>query len=156
MVASPPCYAGEGVNAYSNIYPGQVFWGGAAPTGSSSGQQTISYTLGAGPSGVYVQVSETITQGAIGWGGYSGNPTLGQDKWTWNFNNPVVGYTYTVIPSDIFMLDPSRPGGYPPLYETINFTSTFGNYLGRFNSPSPITVTVDVFTNQVTVISSST
>lgn len=149
-----PCYAGEGVNAYSNIYPGQVFWG-AAPTGSSSGQQTISYTLGAGPSGVYVQVSETITQGTIGWG-YSGNPTLGQDKWTWNFNNPVVGYTYTVIPSDIFMLDPSRPGGYSPLYETINFTSTFGNYLGCFNSPSPITVTVDVFTNQVTVISSST
>ncbi|WP_243679201.1 hypothetical protein [Vulcanisaeta distributa] len=149
-----PCYADEGVNAYSNIYPGQVFWG-AAPTGSSSSQQTISYTLSAGPSGVYVQVSETVTQGTIGWG-YSGNPSLGQDLWTWNFNNPEIGYTYVVIPSDIFMLDPSKPGGYPPLYETINFTSTFGNFLGCFNSPSPITVTVDVFTNQVTVISSST
>ncbi|WP_054852928.1 hypothetical protein [Vulcanisaeta distributa] len=150
-----PCYAGEGVNAYSNTYPpGQVFWS-AAPTGSSSSQQTISYTLSAGPSGVYVQVSETVTQGTIGWG-YSGNPSLGQDKWTWNFNNPEIGYTYVVIPSDIFMLDPSKPGGYPPLYETINFTSTFGNFLGCFNSPSPITVTVDVFTNQVTVVSSST
>ncbi|BDR92392.1 hypothetical protein [Vulcanisaeta souniana] len=68
----------------------------------------------------------------------------------------MVGYTYVVMLSDIFMLDPSRPGGYSPLYETINFTSTFGNYLGRFNGSSPITVTVDVFTNQVTVISSST
>ncbi len=51
------CYAGEGVNAYSNIYLSQVFWGGAAPTGSSSNQQAISYTLGAGPFNVYVQVS---------------------------------------------------------------------------------------------------
>ena len=149
-----PCNAGEGVNAYSNIYPGQVFWG-AAPTGSSSGQQTISYTLGASPSGVYVQVTETVTQGTIGWG-YSGNPSLGQDSWNWNFYNAVSDYTYIVIPSDIFLLDPSRPGGYPPLYETINFTSTFSNWLGCWTSPSPIIVTVDVYTNQVTVLSAST
>ena len=149
-----PCQATETINGYTSIWPGQVLFV-SAPTGASSNQVTISYEIGIGEEGVYAAVSETITQGSVNWN-YLSFPTEGQDKWTWTFNNPSTETTYTLMPADIFQLNPNLSGGYPPLYETINSTALFGNLFGCFNSPSPISVTVDVYPTSVAVISTNT
>ena len=149
-----PCQATEAVNGYTSEFPGQVLFE-SAPTGASSNQVTISYEIGIGEEGVFVAVSETITQGSVNWN-YLSFPTEGQDEWTWTFNNPSTDTTYTLVPADIFQLNPNLPGGYPPFYETINSTALFGNFLGCFNAPSTISVTVDVYPTSITVISTST
>ncbi|MFP3237162.1 MAG: hypothetical protein RXR10_06805 [Vulcanisaeta sp.] len=149
-----PCQATEAVNGYTSEFPGQVLFE-SAPTGASSNQVTISYEIGIGEEGVFVAVSETITQGSVNWN-YLSFPTEGQDEWTWTFNNPSTDTTYTLVPADIFQLNPNLPGGYPPFYETINSTALFGNFLGCFNSPSPISVTVDVYPTSVTVMGVNT
>ncbi len=148
-----PCQATEAVNGYTYKWPGQVLFD-SAPTGASSNQVTISYQIGV-EGGVYVAVSETITQGSVNWN-YLSFPTEGQDEWTWTFNNPSTDTTYTLVPADIFQLNPNLPGGYPPFYETINSTALFGNFLGCFNSPSPISVTVDVYPTSVKVMGVNT
>ncbi|ADN50376.1 hypothetical protein [Vulcanisaeta distributa] len=152
-----PCYAGEGVNAYSTEYPGRV-WFQAAPTGSATSQKTISYSIGTNTASV--TVTEYITSGAVGWN-YLGLWTEGQDTWRWNFQNPSTETTYELVPGDIWQLDPSKPGGYPPLYETINATAGVaniewwpGNYL--CNYMSPISVTVDVYPTYVHVLQVNT
>ncbi|PVU72647.1 hypothetical protein DDW08_01180 [Vulcanisaeta sp. SCGC AB-777_J10] len=152
--AFTPCVAIEAVNGYTYKWPGQVLFY-SAPIGGSSNQVTISYEeIGLfGKEGVVV--GETITQGSVNWN-YLSNPIEGQDKWTWTFNNPSTDTTYTLVPADIFQLNPNLPGGQPPLIETINSTALFGNYLGCFNAPSTISVTVDVYPTSVTVISTST
>jgi len=152
--AFTPCVATEAVNGYTSKWPGQVLFY-SAPIGGSSNQVTISYEeIGLfGKEGVVV--GETITQGSVNWN-YLSNPIEGQDKWTWTFNNPSTDTTYTLVPADIFQLNPNLPGGQPPLIETINSTALFGNYLGCFNAPSTISVTVDVYPTSVTVISTST
>ncbi|PLC67614.1 hypothetical protein B7L70_07655, partial [Vulcanisaeta sp. EB80] len=152
--AFTPCVATEAVNGYTSKWPGQVLFY-SAPIGGSSNQVTISYEeIGLfGKEGVVV--GETITQGSVNWN-YLSNPIEGQDKWTWTFNNPSTDATYTLVPADIFQLNPNLPGGQPPLIETINSTALFGNYLGCFNAPSTISVTVDVYPTSVTVISTST
>jgi len=152
--AFTPCVAIEAVNGYTYKWPGQVLFY-SAPIGGSSNQVTISYEeIGLfGKEGVVV--GETITQGSVNWN-YLSNPIEGQDKWTWTFNNPSTDTTYTLVPADIFQLNPNLPGGQPPLIETINSTALFGNYLGCFNAPSPISVTVEVYPTSVTVISTST
>jgi len=152
--AFTPCVAIEAVNGYTYKWPGQVLFY-SAPIGGSSNQVTISYEeIGLfGKEGVVV--GETITQGSVNWN-YLSNPIEGQDKWTWTFNNPSTDTTYTLVPADIFQLNPNLPGGQPPFYETINSTALFGNYLGCFNAPSTISVTVDVYPTSVTVISTST
>ncbi|KUO82252.1 MAG: hypothetical protein AT714_07200 [Vulcanisaeta sp. OSP_8] len=152
--AFTPCVAIEAVNGYTSKWPGQVLFY-SAPIGGSSNQVTISYEeIGLfGKEGVVV--GETITQGSVNWN-YLSNPIEGQDKWTWTFNNPSTDTTYTLVPADIFQLNPNLPGGQPPLIETINSTALFGNYLGCFNAPSTISVTVDVYPTSVTVISTST
>ena len=152
--AFTPCVAIEAVNGYTYKWPGQVLFY-SAPIGGSSNQVTISYEeIGLfGKEGVVV--GETITQGSVNWN-YLSNPIEGQDKWTWTFNSPSTDTTYTLVPADIFQLNPNLPGGQPPLIETINSTALFGNYLGCFNAPSTISVTVDVYPTSVTVISTST
>jgi hypothetical protein len=152
--AFTPCVATEAVNGYTSKWPGQVLFY-SAPIGGSSNQVTISYEeIGLfGKEGVVV--GETITQGSVNWN-YLSFPAEGQDKWTWTFNNPSTDTTYTLVPADIFQLNPNLPGGQPPLIETINSTALFGNYLGCFNAPSTISVTVDVYPTSVTVISTST
>jgi len=152
--AFTPCVATEAVNGYTSKWPGQVLFY-SAPIGGSSNQVTISYEeIGLfGKEGVVV--GETITQGSVNWN-YLSNPIEGQDKWTWTFNNPSTDTTYTLVPADIFQLNSNLPGGQPPLIETINSTALFGNYLGCFNAPSTISVTVDVYPTSVTVISTST
>jgi hypothetical protein len=152
--AFTPCVAIEAVNGYTYKWPGQVLFY-SAPIGGSSNQVTISYEeIGLfGKEGVVV--GETITQGSVNWN-YLSFPAEGQDKWTWTFNNPSTDTTYTLVPADIFQLNPNLPGGQPPLIETINSTALFGNYLGCFNAPSTISVTVDVYPTSVTVISTST
>jgi len=151
--AFTPCVAIEAVNGYTYKWPGQVLFY-SAPIGGSSNQVTISYEeIGLfGKEGVVV--GETITQGSVNWN-YLSNPIEGQDKWTWTFNNPSTDTTYTLVPADIFQLNPNLPGGQPPLIETINSTALFGNF-GCFNAPSPISVTVEVYPTSVTVISTST
>jgi len=151
--AFTPCVAIEAVNGYTYKWPGQVLFY-SAPIGGSSNQVTISYEeIGLfGKEGVVV--GETITQGSVNWN-YLSNPIEGQDKWTWTFNNPSTDTTYTLVPADIFQLNPNLPGGQPPLIETINSTALFGNF-GCFNAPSTISVTVDVYPTSVTVISTST
>ncbi len=152
--AFTPCVATEAVNGYTSKWPGQVLFY-SAPIGGSSNQVTISYEeIGLfGKEGVVV--GETITQGSVNWN-YLSNPIEGQDKWTWTFNNPSTDTTYTLVPADIFQLNPDLPGGQPPLIEAINSTALFGKYLGCFNAPSTISVTVDVYPTSVTVISTST
>jgi hypothetical protein len=152
--AFTPCVATEAVNGYTSKWPGQVLFY-SAPIGGSSNQVTISYEeIGLfGKEGVVV--GETITQGSVNWN-YLSFPAEGQDEWTWTFNNPSTDTTYTLAPADIFQLNPNLPGGQPPLIETINSTALFGNYLGCFNAPSTISVTVDVYPTSVTVISTST
>jgi hypothetical protein len=152
--AFTPCVATEAVNGYTSKWPGQVLFY-SAPIGGSSNQVTISYEeIGLfGKEGVVV--GETITQGSVNWN-YLSNPIEGQDKWTWTFNNPSTDTTYMLVPADIFQLNPNLPGEQPPLIETINSTALFGNYLGCFNAPSTISVTVDVYPTSVTVISTST
>jgi len=152
--AFTPCVATEAVNGYTSKWPGQVLFY-SAPIGGSSNQVTISYEeIGLfGKEGVVV--GETITQGSVNWN-YLSFPAEGQDEWTWTFNNPSYGITYKLVPADIFQLNPNLPGGIPPLYETINSTALFGNYLGCFNAPGPISVTVDVYPTSVTVMGVNT
>jgi hypothetical protein len=147
-----PCVAIEAVNGYTYKWPGQVLFT-SEPTGASSNQVTISYQIGV-ESGVYVAVSETITQGSVNWD-YLSNPIEGQDEWSWTFNGPLTDTAYTLVPADIFQLNPNLPGGIPPLYETINSTALFGNF-GCFNAPSPIIVTVEVYPTSVTVMGVNT
>ena len=152
-----PCYAGEGVNAYSTEYPGRV-WFQAAPTGSATSQKTISYSIGI-TNIASVTVTDYITSGTVGWN-YLGLWTEGQDTWRWSFQNPSTETTYELVPGDIWQLDPSKPGGYPPLYETINATAGVANigwgsnYL--CNYMPPISVTVDVYPTYVQVLQANT
>ena len=142
-----PCQATEAVNGYTSIWSGQTLFF-SAPIDGLSKRVAISYQIGI-ESGVYVVVSEIITRGSVNWR-YLSFPAEGQDEWTWTFNNPSTYTAYTLVPADIFTLR------YLPLIETINSTVLFGNFLGCFNAPSPISVTVAVYPIIVLVNSTST
>ncbi|MHB1440227.1 MAG: hypothetical protein ACYCWK_05815 [Cuniculiplasma sp.] len=122
-----PDYYSTEINWETSSWAGQqlLSWG---PLNSGS-FSTISYSLSAGTNGVSIGIQYSVPGGlGISWTDES-NPAAGIEK-----TNETISATtqtsYTVIPSGVSVLNPTLPGGHPPMEIVQHY------YLGSFSQVS--------------------
>ncbi len=112
-------------NWETSNWPGQVLWDWG-PKNEGGPQTTISYTVTAGAQGAQVSISYSVTTEGSAFEWYNnGDPGNGTIVIVHELLNGKPDRLYTVEPSSIGLLDPTRPGGFEPMILCQEFKTIF-------------------------------
>lgn len=104
----------EHIDGITPTWPGQLLFS-SGPTGSYSNQGTVSYQLTVGTTGASASVTYTPpAPGTYGWS-FQGDGVAGTNTWSMSITQASHDTTYSLEPSTIYELDPTKSGGVLPL-----------------------------------------
>jgi len=127
----------EYINAHTNIWPGQVLWQ-ANPTGSTCNPSpcgTITYSLSVANTGASAGVTYSVPSGTTLDISYLGDGTQGTAQWTQGIDSGNCCTTYSLEPSVIYELDPTKAGGVLPLVTSNKLSAWVNNWAGSNQEP---------------------
>jgi hypothetical protein len=135
-----PDYTVEKINAHTNIWPGQILWQ-AGPTGLTCNPScgTITYSLSVSNTGATAGVSYSMPAGITVNAAYNADGTNGIASWTHTFSGPVVhDTTFSMEPSVIYQIDPTKAGGLLPQVTSNHFEGSYCNWAACGNKAPDI------------------